>query len=342
MTRLGSTAEVCAAFRTLAGVDPLAPRFLRGAKLTSLARVRPLRPLLRAVSERLVAGAYAYETARTLHLDELVEAELRVGCSSSSSSAPASTAARTALLSRRSKSICRSSSGESAGSPPGWPESRPTSKPISSATTSSSACSRQASTSGADARALDRRLDVRLPHGCPADAPFASGLAPGSLVASTMSSGNRRAKFCARSSVVASRTGSAPATSARLPPKPVSASSSTCARKISRVATSAAGACRTASSPSRTPACPERRSGRAPRTVARGRRLTRTHVRGPPGVREIAAGLASKEYTQRPARRDEAGPLVSDPLAVRWPLVGDPSERGRTKGGAPCGSGTCP
>jgi methyltransferase (TIGR00027 family) len=79
MTRLGSTAEVCAAFRTLAGVDPLAPRFLRGAKLTSLARVRPLRPLLRAVSERLVAGAYAYETARTLHLDELVEAELRGG-----------------------------------------------------------------------------------------------------------------------------------------------------------------------------------------------------------------------------------------------------------------------
>jgi methyltransferase (TIGR00027 family) len=79
MQRLGSTAEVCAAFRTLASVDPLAPRFLRGAKLTSLARVRPLHPFLRAVSERLVAGAYAYETARTLHLDELVEAELGRG-----------------------------------------------------------------------------------------------------------------------------------------------------------------------------------------------------------------------------------------------------------------------
>jgi methyltransferase (TIGR00027 family) len=79
MRALGSTAEVCAAFRTLAGVDPLAQRFLRGAKLTSLARIRPLRPVLRVVSGRLVAGAYEYETARTLHLDQVVQSELGRG-----------------------------------------------------------------------------------------------------------------------------------------------------------------------------------------------------------------------------------------------------------------------
>jgi methyltransferase (TIGR00027 family) len=79
MRALGSTAEVCAAFRAVAGVDPHAPCFLRGAKLTSLARVRPLRPVLRVVSRHLVAGAYEYETARTRHLDELVELELGRG-----------------------------------------------------------------------------------------------------------------------------------------------------------------------------------------------------------------------------------------------------------------------
>jgi methyltransferase (TIGR00027 family) len=79
MSPLGSTAEVCAAFRTLSGVDPLAPRFLRGAKLTSLARLRPLQPLLRAVSRRLVDGAYEYEDVRTRHLDALVAAELERG-----------------------------------------------------------------------------------------------------------------------------------------------------------------------------------------------------------------------------------------------------------------------
>ena len=79
MSRLGSTAEVCAAFRSLSRVDPLASRFLRGARLTSLARIRLLHPLLRAVSERLVEGAYAYETARTRHLDELVGLELEHG-----------------------------------------------------------------------------------------------------------------------------------------------------------------------------------------------------------------------------------------------------------------------
>jgi len=79
MTALGSTAEVCAAFRTLAGVDPHARRFLRGPKLTTLARARPLRPLLRVVSRRLVDGAYAYEEQRTRHLDSLVGRELERG-----------------------------------------------------------------------------------------------------------------------------------------------------------------------------------------------------------------------------------------------------------------------
>ena len=79
MSGLGSTAEVCAAFRTVAGVDPLASRFLRGARLTSLARVRPLHPLLRAASRRLVEGAYDYERVRTRHLDALVARELAHG-----------------------------------------------------------------------------------------------------------------------------------------------------------------------------------------------------------------------------------------------------------------------
>ena len=79
MSALGSTAEVCAAFRTLAGVDPLAPRFLRGVRVTSLARVRMLQPLLRTVSRRLVDGAYAYEEVRTRHLDALVTTELGRG-----------------------------------------------------------------------------------------------------------------------------------------------------------------------------------------------------------------------------------------------------------------------
>ena len=78
-TFLGSTAEVCAAFRTLGAVDPLAHRFLRGARVTSLARIRPLRPLLRAAAPRLVKGAFAYEVSRTGHLDEAVAGELRQG-----------------------------------------------------------------------------------------------------------------------------------------------------------------------------------------------------------------------------------------------------------------------
>lgn len=79
MSALGSTAEVCAALRTLAGVDPVAPRFLRGPKVTTLARVRLLQPLLRPLACRLVDGAYAYETVRTTHLDQLVAAELERG-----------------------------------------------------------------------------------------------------------------------------------------------------------------------------------------------------------------------------------------------------------------------
>ena len=78
-TFLGSTAEVCAAFRTLGAVDPLAHRFLRGARVTSLARIRPLQPLLRAAAPRLVEGAFAYEVSRTGHLDEAVAWELRLG-----------------------------------------------------------------------------------------------------------------------------------------------------------------------------------------------------------------------------------------------------------------------
>jgi methyltransferase (TIGR00027 family) len=76
---LGSTAEVCAALRTLGGVDPLAPRFLRGARVTSLARIPPLHPLLRAAAPRLVKGAFAYEVSRTGHLDDAVAGELRRG-----------------------------------------------------------------------------------------------------------------------------------------------------------------------------------------------------------------------------------------------------------------------
>jgi methyltransferase (TIGR00027 family) len=76
---LGSTAEVCAALRTLGAVDPLAHRFLRGARVTSLARIRPLQPLLRTAAPRLVKGAFAYEVSRTGHLDEAVARELRRG-----------------------------------------------------------------------------------------------------------------------------------------------------------------------------------------------------------------------------------------------------------------------
>ncbi len=76
---LGSTAEVCAAFRTLGGVDPLARRFLRGARVTSLARIRPLHPVLRAAAPRLVRGAFAYEVSRTRHLDDALAGELRRG-----------------------------------------------------------------------------------------------------------------------------------------------------------------------------------------------------------------------------------------------------------------------
>jgi methyltransferase (TIGR00027 family) len=79
MTVLGSTAEVCAAFRELAGVDPHARHFLRGPKVTTLARTRPLHPLLRALSRRLVGGAYDYENVRTRHLDALVARELEAG-----------------------------------------------------------------------------------------------------------------------------------------------------------------------------------------------------------------------------------------------------------------------
>ena len=79
MSVLGSTAEVCAAFRTVAGVDEHAPRFLRGPRVTTLARVRPLHPLLRAASRRLVRGAYDYEVVRTRHLDVLVARELEDG-----------------------------------------------------------------------------------------------------------------------------------------------------------------------------------------------------------------------------------------------------------------------
>ena len=79
MTVLGSTAEVCAAFRALAGVDPYARHFLRGPKVTTLARARPLHPVLRALSRRLVDGAYDYEDVRTRHLDALVTRELEDG-----------------------------------------------------------------------------------------------------------------------------------------------------------------------------------------------------------------------------------------------------------------------
>jgi methyltransferase (TIGR00027 family) len=79
MTALGSTAEVCAAFRALAGVDPYAATFLRGRRVTTLARVRPLRPALRGMSRRLVDGAYDYEVERTRHLDALVEHEVAAG-----------------------------------------------------------------------------------------------------------------------------------------------------------------------------------------------------------------------------------------------------------------------
>lgn len=76
---LGSTADVCAAFRAIGGVDPLAHRFLRGARVTSLARIRALHPLLRAGARRLVRGAFGYELARTRHLDGVVADELRSG-----------------------------------------------------------------------------------------------------------------------------------------------------------------------------------------------------------------------------------------------------------------------
>jgi methyltransferase (TIGR00027 family) len=76
---LGSTAEVCAALRTLGDVDPLASRFLRGARVTSLARIRLLRSPLRAAARRLVEGAFAYELLRTRHVDDAVAGALRRG-----------------------------------------------------------------------------------------------------------------------------------------------------------------------------------------------------------------------------------------------------------------------
>jgi len=75
MNLLGSTADVCAALRTLSGTDPLAARMLTGPKVTTLARLTALRPLLRKLPDRLVPGAYGYEATRTLHVDSVVGAE---------------------------------------------------------------------------------------------------------------------------------------------------------------------------------------------------------------------------------------------------------------------------
>jgi len=75
MNLLGSTADVCAALRTLSGTDPLAARMLTGPKVTTLARLTVLRPLLRTVPDRLVPGSYGYEAIRTRHVDSVVAAE---------------------------------------------------------------------------------------------------------------------------------------------------------------------------------------------------------------------------------------------------------------------------
>jgi methyltransferase (TIGR00027 family) len=75
MNLLGSTADVCAALRTLSGTDPLAARMLTGPKVTTIARLTVLRPLLRTVPDRLVPGSYGYEAIRTRHVDSVVAAE---------------------------------------------------------------------------------------------------------------------------------------------------------------------------------------------------------------------------------------------------------------------------
>jgi methyltransferase (TIGR00027 family) len=79
MNVLGSTADVCAALRTLSGTDPLAARMLTGPRVTTLARLTALRPLFRTLPDLLVPGAYGYEASRTRHVDGVVAAELARG-----------------------------------------------------------------------------------------------------------------------------------------------------------------------------------------------------------------------------------------------------------------------
>ena len=60
--------------------DHLASRFIAlGPRLTTLVKVRALRPLARWTAERVSPGAYYYELARVKHIDHVLRAELELG-----------------------------------------------------------------------------------------------------------------------------------------------------------------------------------------------------------------------------------------------------------------------
>jgi methyltransferase (TIGR00027 family) len=91
-TRAGSARNTAEAFASLRAAgssvhdeqvrnpDYLASRFIAvGPRLTTLVKVRALRPLARRTAERMSPGAYYYELARVKHIDAVLSKELDAG-----------------------------------------------------------------------------------------------------------------------------------------------------------------------------------------------------------------------------------------------------------------------
>jgi methyltransferase (TIGR00027 family) len=84
-----STAEGAATFRAAGAAEPdpkvrnpdvLAADFIAwGVRAAALAKTPGLRRLVPRIGERMVPGAYYYETARTLHIDRVLREEIRGG-----------------------------------------------------------------------------------------------------------------------------------------------------------------------------------------------------------------------------------------------------------------------